>query len=59
MGGLIGVTAILSLFAGLALGWYLRRANAWCPHCGHSLSCSACGHRPASEGHHSQSTAPS
>jgi hypothetical protein len=48
MGGLIGMTAVLSLFAGLSLGWYLRRANTWCPHCGHSLTCSACGHRPAS-----------
>jgi hypothetical protein len=48
MGGLIGMTAVLSLFAGLTLGWYLRRANTWCPHCGHSLTCSACGHRPAS-----------
>jgi hypothetical protein len=47
MGGLIGMTAVLSLFAGLTLGWYLRRANTWCPHCGHSLTCSACGHRPA------------
>jgi hypothetical protein len=48
MGGLIGMTAVLSLFAGLTLGWYLRRANTWCPQCGHSLTCSTCGHRPAS-----------
>ena len=59
MGGLIGMTAVLSLFAGLTLGWYLRRANTWCPHCGHSLSCSACGHRPASVSEASTGSAPS
>jgi hypothetical protein len=59
MGGLIGVTATLSLLAGLALGWYLRRANTWCRHCGHSLSCSVCGHRPASPGHPSERAASS
>jgi hypothetical protein len=50
MSAVFGLTAVLSLLAGLALGWYLRRATSWCPHCGHSLTCSACGHRPAKAG---------
>jgi len=58
MSGLLSVTAVLSLLAGLALGWYLRRANTWCPHCGHSLTCSACGHNAASHDHTAGSAAP-
>jgi hypothetical protein len=38
--------AISSLLSGIALGWYLRRANAWCPQCGGLLTCQACGSRP-------------
>ncbi|GAA0439654.1 hypothetical protein FHR83_005973 [Actinoplanes campanulatus] len=36
------VVGLLSLFAGVALGWYLRRTNDWCPTCGEQLSCGAC-----------------
>jgi hypothetical protein len=56
MGGVIGLTAVLSLLAGLTLGWYFRRATRWCPHCGHSLTCSSCGHRAAEAGHSRPST---
>ena len=38
--------AFVALAAGTALGWYLRSATAWCPHCGHTLSCTSCGQRP-------------
>jgi hypothetical protein len=41
--GLIGLTGIL---AGIAMGWYLRSVNAWCPQCGAAVSCTACGRRP-------------
>jgi hypothetical protein len=34
---------LLSLLAGVALGWYLRRSNDWCPSCGEQLSCEGCG----------------
>jgi hypothetical protein len=50
MGEMIGITAVVSLLFGLVLGWYLRRINTWCPHCGHSLACSGCGQRPAATG---------
>jgi hypothetical protein len=33
----------LSLLIGVALGWYLRRANSWCPQCGGRLTCQTCG----------------
>jgi hypothetical protein len=36
------VVGLLSLFSGVALGWYLRRTNDWCPTCGEQLSCGAC-----------------
>jgi hypothetical protein len=36
------VVGLLSLFAGVALGWYLRRTNDWCPTCGEQLTCGAC-----------------
>ncbi|GLY05128.1 MULTISPECIES: hypothetical protein [Actinoplanes] len=45
MTGAVTVSAIvglLSLFAGVALGWYLRRTNDWCPTCGEQLTCGAC-----------------
>jgi hypothetical protein len=41
------VVGLLSLLAGIALGWYLRRSNAWCPHCGEQLVCTGCGTRAA------------
>ncbi len=39
---LAAVIGLASLLAGVALGWYLRRANDWCPDCGDELSCGAC-----------------
>ncbi|MBB2944593.1 hypothetical protein FB565_004326 [Actinoplanes lutulentus] len=42
MTGAVTVSAIvglLSLFSGVALGWYLRRTNDWCPTCGEQLTC--------------------
>lgn len=27
------VVGLLSLFAGVAVGWYLRSGNDWCPTC--------------------------
>jgi hypothetical protein len=50
MTGAIAVAAViglLSLFAGVALGWYLRRCNTWCQHCGDQLTCNGCGSRAA------------
>ena len=41
---LIGVA---SLLAGVALGWYLRRTNDWCSHCGDHLACEGCGSKAA------------
>jgi hypothetical protein len=43
---LIVLIALAGLFAGLALGWYLRRVIAWCPQCGDALTCAGCGERP-------------
>jgi hypothetical protein len=43
----VTLVAILCLFIGLAAGWYLRRVNTWCPECGETLACTACGGRPA------------
>ncbi|HEX5203426.1 hypothetical protein ACFQS1_30005 [Paractinoplanes rhizophilus] len=37
------LVGLLSLLAGVALGWYLRRSNDWCPACGEQLSCQGCG----------------
>jgi hypothetical protein len=37
------VVGLLSLLAGVALGWYLRRANNWCASCGNQLACEGCG----------------
>ena len=45
MTGAVTVSAIvglLSLFSGVALGWYLRRTNDWCPTCGEQLTCGDC-----------------
>jgi hypothetical protein len=36
-----------SLPAGVALGWYLRSVNAWCPQCGDGLACTGCGGGPS------------
>jgi hypothetical protein len=50
MTGAIALAALIglaTLLAGVALGWYLRRANTWCPDCGDQLRCVGCGGRPA------------
>jgi len=50
MTGAIALAAVIglaSLLAGVALGWYLRHANNWCPDCGDELTCMACGRRTA------------
>jgi hypothetical protein len=50
MTGAIALAAVIglaSLLAGVALGWYLRSANTWCPDCGDQLRCVACGGRAA------------
>jgi hypothetical protein len=50
MTGAVAVAAVvglISLLAGVALGWYLRRTNDWCPHCGDQLTCEGCGARAA------------
>lgn len=47
MTGAITVAAfvgLLSLLAGVALGWYLRRTNEWCPTCGEQMGCETCRH---------------
>jgi len=46
MTGAVTVAAfvgLLSLLAGVALGWYLRRTNDWCPSCGEQMGCAHCG----------------
>jgi len=40
------LVAVAALVLGVALGWYLRRINVWCPHCGDALTCPGCGGRP-------------
>jgi hypothetical protein len=47
---LAAVVGLAGLLTGIALGWYLRRTNDWCPHCGDQLSCGACGQRGALTG---------
>jgi len=44
---LAALIGLVSLLAGVALGWYLRRTNDWCPHCGDQLSCDGCGSKAA------------
>lgn len=44
---LAAVIGLISLLAGVALGWYLRRANDWCTRCGDQLACSGCGSNAA------------
>jgi len=34
--------AVLGVFGGTALGWYLRRKERWCPGCGGHLACEDC-----------------
>jgi hypothetical protein len=41
------LVGLVSLLAGVALGWYLRRRNDWCPDCGDQLTCQGCGRRAA------------
>jgi hypothetical protein len=50
MTGAVTVAALvglLSLLSGVALGWYLRRTNDWCPNCGDQLTCEGCGNKAA------------
>ncbi|MFG1605965.1 hypothetical protein [Actinoplanes sp. NPDC049265] len=50
MTGAVALTALIGaacLLAGIAVGWYLRRTNDWCTHCGDQLSCEGCGKRAA------------
>jgi hypothetical protein len=50
MTGAVAVAAVIGLFsllAGVALGWYLRRTNDWCAHCGDQLACAGCGSNAA------------
>ncbi len=47
MFALIVLVGLVGLLAGLALGWYLRRINHWCPQCGDVLTCAACRKRVA------------
>ena len=50
MTGAIAVAALVglvSLLTGVALGWYLRRTNDWCPTCGEQLTCNGCGNKAA------------
>jgi hypothetical protein len=45
MTGAVAVAAfvgLLSLLAGVALGWYLRRTNERCSSCGDQLACERC-----------------
>jgi hypothetical protein len=41
------LVGLACLIVGVALGWYLRRTNDWCPHCGDHLACEGCGGRAA------------
>ncbi|MBM2617091.1 hypothetical protein JIG36_16160 [Actinoplanes sp. LDG1-06] len=41
------VVGLLSLLAGVALGWRLRRVNNWCAACGDQMGCTACGQEAA------------
>lgn len=53
------MTALLVLIGslvGLALGWYLRRINTWCPSCGDTLVCAACGRCPSGGRRHSRTS---
>lgn len=45
MTGAVTVSAVvgmLSLLAGVGLGWWLRRTSDWCATCGEQLRCAAC-----------------
>ena len=37
MAELIALASLPALLTGIALGWYLRRINSWCPRCGDTL----------------------
>ena len=50
MTGFVALAALIglvSLLAGVALGWYLRRTNDWCAHCGDQMICQGCGSHAA------------
>lgn len=45
MTGAVTVSAVvgmLSLIAGVGLGWWLRRTSDWCATCGADLRCADC-----------------
>jgi hypothetical protein len=52
---LAAIIGLVSLLAGVALGWYLRRANNWCAGCGNELICMACGSHAARSREHATS----
>jgi hypothetical protein len=43
---MIAMVGLLALLTGVAIGWYLRRINSWCPQCGDHVTCASCGERP-------------
>ncbi|WP_430792065.1 hypothetical protein [Actinoplanes sp. G11-F43] len=36
------VVGMLSLLAGVGLGWWLRRTSDWCATCGEHVQCAGC-----------------
>ncbi|SDT75050.1 hypothetical protein [Actinoplanes derwentensis] len=36
------IIGMLSLVAGVGLGWWLRRTSDWCATCGEHMRCAAC-----------------
>ncbi|GIJ50142.1 hypothetical protein Val02_70280 [Virgisporangium aliadipatigenens] len=44
---MVTLITVFGLLAGVALGWYLRSVNTWCPQCGDAMSCAGCGKRPS------------
>jgi len=60
MTGAVAVAAVvglLSLLAGVALGWYARRTNDWCPTCGEQMGCEHCRRAADVPRRHAASTA--
>jgi len=39
---------LVGALLGVALSWYLRRINKWCPHCGDVMVCDSCSQTPRS-----------
>lgn len=47
MAGYVAAT-LVALTIGFVIGMTLfKRSNRWCPHCGHTLTCTGCSYRPA------------